>query len=101
MTQKRGLKEEKIKVKNLGGPYIEEHEFGFRPGIVKTEGRKIFFDFRGRELSSSGFAIAFNEVFVDGSGIPRGRMNAEEDKAIRNLDLLFKNAEDKPLLLLK
>jgi hypothetical protein len=95
------LKEDQIKVKNLGGPCIEEHEIGFLPGIIETEGRKIFLDFRGRELSSSEFAIALNKVFVDGSGIPRGRMSVEEDKAIRSLDLLFKNAEDNPLLLLK
>jgi hypothetical protein len=74
---------------------------GSLPGIVETEDREIFLNLRGRELSGSGFAIALNEVFVDSSGIPRGRMNAEEDKAIRSLDLLFKNAEDKPLLLLK
>jgi hypothetical protein len=95
------LNEDQIKVNNLGGPCIEEHEVGFLPVIVETEGRKIFLDFRGRERSSSGFVIALNVVFVDFSGIPRGRMDTEEDKAIRSLDLLFKNAENEPLLLLK
>jgi hypothetical protein len=77
------LNEDQIKVKNLGGPCIEEHEAGFLPRIIETEGRKILLDFRGRKLSSSRLAITLNEVLVDGSGIPRSRMDTEENSAIK------------------
>ena len=95
------MEEYKIKIKNLGGPCIEEHEIGFLPAIIETEGREVFLDFGSRELSSSGFAVTLNKIFVNGSGIPRRRMDTKEDKAIRSLDLLFENAENKTLLLLK
>ena len=49
--------------------------------------------FRGRKLSSIGYAIVLKEVFADGSGISR-RMDTEGDNAIRSLDLLFKDAEN-------
>jgi hypothetical protein len=96
-----GLEEYQVKVKNLGGPCIEEHEIGFLPVIIEAEGREVFLDFRSRELSSSGFAVTLNKIFVNGSGIPRRRMDTKEDKAIRSLDFLFQDAENEALLLLK
>jgi hypothetical protein len=32
---------EEYKIKNLGGPCIEEHEIGFLPVIIETEGREV------------------------------------------------------------
>jgi hypothetical protein len=80
------LEEYKVKVKNLGGPCIEEHEIGFLPVIIELEGREVFLDFRSRKLSSSGFAVTLNKIFVNSSGNPRRRMDTKEDKAIRSLD---------------
>jgi hypothetical protein len=74
------LNENQIKVKNPSGLCIEEHEVGLLPGIVKTEGRKIFLNFRGRELSSSRLAVTLKEVGVDGSGISSARMDTDEDR---------------------
>jgi hypothetical protein len=95
------LEEYKVKIKNLGGPCIEEHEIGFLPVIIETEGREVFLDIGSRELSSSGFDVTLNKIFVNGSGIPRRRMDMKEDKAIRSLDFLFQDAENEALLLLK
>jgi hypothetical protein len=74
------LEEYKVKVKNLGCPCIEEHEIGFLPVIAEMKGREVFLNFRSRKLSSSGFAVPLNKIFVNSSGIPRRRMDTKEDR---------------------
>ncbi len=92
------MKDNQIKVEDLGSPSVDKHEVGFLPGIIETEGREILFDFRSSKLSSSRCAVTLNKRTIDCSGITSVGMCADKDNTIRGEDLLLQDTEDESLL---
>ena len=90
-----------IKIRDLGSPGIHESKTRLLPSGIKAEGAQAFLEFRGSKKSSRGFTIAMDHARVNSSGITGGRMNANENKAIRSSDGVFKNTESISLLLSK
>jgi hypothetical protein len=90
-----------VKVQNLGSPGIQKSEARLLPSGVEAEGAQAFFEFRGSKEGSRGFAITINHARVDGSGITRSGVDADENKTVRSSDGVFKDTKSISLLFSK